>query len=169
MNWKGLFRLCVRETSLALSARWCGLGWGDISTAVCVSCMQKTGWTRLANVDRTWKAVLFGLAFLVVAFRATYAIRELCDGDVSAILAFPLTVIVPTFAFFYVGQLKNMISEEGALMQLGVMVQLILILSLPSFALYIFLGFPVVFVVVEIFETKTPKEIRNWIKGHILT
>ncbi len=122
----------------------------------------------MVNVDRTWKAILFGLAFLAVAFRAVCAIRELCDGDVNAILSLPLTVILPAFAFFYVGQLKDMISDEGALMQLGIMIQFILILSLPSFALYIVLGFPVVFFVVEIFETKISKTIRSRVKGCIL-
>lgn len=123
----------------------------------------------MANLDRMWKAVLFGFVFLAVISRAAIAIRKLHDGDVSAILAFPLTVILPMFAFIYVGRLNNMVSEEGALMQLGVMIQLLLILSFPSFALYLVLGFPVVFLVVELFETKAPKWLRDRIKGHILT
>ena len=123
----------------------------------------------MANVHRLWKTLLFGSAFLAVAFRAALAIQELYVGDVSAILAFPLTVILPAVAFVYVGRLKDMISEEGALMQLGVMIQLLLVLSLPSFALYLVLGFPVVFLVVELFETKTPEGFRSRIKGLVLT
>lgn len=91
------------------------------------------------------------------------------DGDVTPFLAFPLTVILPALAFVYVGQLRNMVSEEGVLMQIGVMIQLILILSLPFFALYLALGFPVVFLVVELFETKAPRALRQSIKRRLLT
>lgn len=59
-------------------------------------------------------------------------------------------------------------SEEGALMQIGVMIQLILILSLPPLALFLALGFPVVFLAVELFETQAPAELRKSIKRQLL-
>lgn len=113
--------------------------------------------------------MLFCFGFTAVAARAFWATRHLIDGDVTAFLAFPLTVILPTVVFIYVGRLRNMASEEGALMQLGVMIQLLLVLALPSFALYLALGFPVVFLVVELFETRAPTRFRTAIKRSILT
>ena len=89
--------------------------------------------------------MLFCLAFSAIATRAFFVVLDLVGGLVTAFLAFPLTVILPTLAFVYVGRLNNTVSEEGALMQLGVLIQLLLILALPSFALYLALGFPVVF------------------------
>ena len=86
----------------------------------------------------------------------------------TAFLAFPLTVILPAVAFVYIGLLKHLVSEEGVLMQIGVMIQLILILALPGFALYLPLGFPVVFLVVELFETKAPPRLRQSIKKRLL-
>lgn len=106
---------------------------------------------------------------MIIIARAFFAVRDLILEDVTAFLAFPLTVVLPALAFVYVGQLKNMVSDEGALMQLGVLIQLLLILALPSFALYLALGFPVVFLVVELFETKAPAGMKAHIKRRILT
>lgn len=113
-------------------------------------------------------AALFSLAFLATTLRAIAAVVDLLRGDVTAFLAFPLTVILPAVAFVYIGLLKDLVSEEGVLMQIGVMIQLILILALPSFALYLALGFPVVFLVVELFETKAPPRLRQSIKKRLL-
>lgn len=112
--------------------------------------------------------MLFSFAFLAVTLRAIAALVDLSKGDVTTFLAFPLTVILPAVAFIYIGRLKGLISEEGALMQIGVMIQLILILALPGFALYLALGFPVVFLVVELFETKAPPRLRQRIKRRLL-
>lgn len=105
---------------------------------------------------------------MIVVARAFFALRDLMAEDVAAFLALPLTVILPAMAFVYIGKLRSMVSSEGALMQLGVLIQLLLILALPSFALYLALGFPVVFLVVELFETKAPADIKAHIKRRIL-
>ena len=52
-------------------------------------------------------------------------------------------------------------SREGILMRAGTMIQLCLIVLLPSAALYLALGLPVVFLVVELFETRVPHVIRE--------
>lgn len=123
----------------------------------------------MSSIERHFLTVLFCFAFLAVVVRAFYAVSDLIAGDVTAFLAFPLTVVLPALAFAFVGQLKGMVSEEGVLMQIGVLIQLILIISLPSFALYLVLGFPVVFLVVELFETKAPPTLRQGIKRRVLT
>ena len=52
-------------------------------------------------------------------------------------------------------------SREGALMRLGTIVQLILIVLFPAINLYLALGLPVVFLVVELFETRLPVALRR--------
>ena len=48
------------------------------------------------------------------------------------------------------------------------MVQILLIIALPSFAIYLALGFPVVFLFVELFETKLPIAVKSAIKGRLI-
>lgn len=54
-------------------------------------------------------------------------------------------------------------------MQLGTMIQLLLIIALPQFALYLALGFPVVFSLVEFFETRFPAKLRFWVKRLVIS
>ncbi len=100
--------------------------------------------------------------------RATEAILSLWS-DKTAFLAFPLTALIPGLAFLFLATLRGLSSQEGVLMQLGTMVQLFLIIAFPSFALYLALGFPVVFLVVELFESRCPERLRDWVKLRILT
>ncbi len=53
-------------------------------------------------------------------------------------------------------------------MQVGTMIQLLLIIALPGFALYLALGFPVAFLVIELFETRSPAPFRVWIKTRVI-
>ena len=105
-------------------------------------------------------ACLVVLAGCLFAWRAFLAVRDMIDGDASRFLAFPLTVILPSLAFGFLATRPSMASSEGALMQLGAMIQLLLIVALPGFALHLALGFPVVFLVVEMFETRFPAQVR---------
>lgn len=106
---------------------------------------------------------------LAILFRTLYAVISLASVDKTAFLAFPLTVLIPALAFFFLAGRKNMASKEGVLMQLGSMIQLLLIVALPDFALYLALGFPVVFLSVELFETRVPEALRNRIEQRVLT
>lgn len=60
------------------------------------------------------------------------------------------------------------ITKEGLLMRFGTMTQLLLIISIPKFSLYLALGFPVVFLVVELFVTRVPKTITTPIERVIV-
>lgn len=102
-----------------------------------------------------------------MGLRAVDAIQSL-GADKTAFLSYPLTVLLPGLAYFFVATRRGLTSEEGALMQLGTMIQLCLIIALPGFALYLALGFPVVFLVVELFETRAPKPLRDWIKERVV-
>lgn len=122
----------------------------------------------MASIRAGWIKVFYLAAALITTFRAVVAISDLIQGEVTAFLAFPLTVILPAAAFIFIARQRDMASQEGALMQLGVMIQLLLILALPGVALYLALGFPVVFLVVELFETRFPVAIRDAIKKQVL-
>jgi hydrogenase-4 membrane subunit HyfE len=100
------------------------------------------------------------LAAGLVAFRSYLVVAELSSGDPSEALAFPLTVILPGLAFAFLALRRDMLSQEGALMQLGAMIQILLILALPRFGLHLALGFPIVFLIVEMFETRMPIMIK---------
>lgn len=115
-----------------------------------------------------WVIWLLSLvAFLAVGNRAFDAVLSL-SGDKTAFLAFPLTVFIPTLAFLFLATRTGMSSSEGVLMQIGTLIQLLLIIALPKFALYLALGFPVVFLVIELFETRSPASFRKLIKSRII-
>ena len=118
---------------------------------------------------RPWVIRALSLATLaIIALRAVEAISALGRSETTAFLAFPLAVLIPALALLFLATRRDMRSQEGALMQLGTMIQLLLIIALPRFALYLALGFPVVFLVVELFETRCPLPLRNWIKAQVL-
>ncbi len=93
----------------------------------------------------------------------------MASGDPAEVLAFPLTVILPGLAFAFLALRRDMSSQEGALMQLGSMIQIMLILAMPRFGLHLALGFPVVFLIVELFATRTPVRIRTRLLRRVLT
>jgi hypothetical protein len=82
-------------------------------------------------------------------------------GSEARLLAFPLAVVVPFALIVGLAQLPPTDSREGALMRLGTMIQLVAIIALPNLALYLALGLPVVFLVVELYETRVPPLLRD--------
>ncbi len=109
--------------------------------------------------------IAVGAAFV----RTADAINQLSQSEAAAFLALPLSVFLPALALLFLATRGEMLSQEGALMQLGSIVQLLLIIMLPSFALYLALGFPFVFLVVELFETRLPAVLRDRIKALVLS
>ena len=49
-------------------------------------------------------------------------------------------------------------------MRVGTCVQLLVIVLLPRFALPVALGFPVVFLIVELFETRAPRDMQRLVE-----
>jgi len=116
-------------------------------------------------------SVLFGMtaiAAILFLWRGYLAIADLIEGDQTAFLTFPLSVILPVMVFSFLATRRSMASQEGALMQLGAMMQILLIVALPDFALYLALGLPVVFLLVEIFETRLPNSVKIAIKSRLI-
>ena len=113
-------------------------------------------------------ALLSVVAAALFVWRAVLAVAGLMNGDEVGFLSFPLAVILPSLVFGYFATLRDMISAEGALMQFGAMIQLLLILAMPQWALHLALGFPVVFLCVELFETRLPGTLRDRLKRGVL-
>ena len=109
------------------------------------------------------------IAICLFVFRSYLAVAELFQRDQTRFLAFPLTVILPGAVFVYLASRRKMASQEGVLMQLGAMIQILLIVAVPSWALHLALGFPVVFLVIELFETKMSASIRAAVKDKLIT
>ncbi len=116
---------------------------------------------------KTKLSVVFGMvaiAATLFAWRGYLAIFGLMNGNQTAFLTFPLSVILPVMMFSFLATRRSMASQEGVLMQLGAMIQILLIIALPRFAIYLALGFPVVFLFVELFETRMPNATKTAIK-----
>ena len=120
---------------------------------------------------RLRRSIKLALALVVssgVLARLVTMVSALADGDPDQLLAFPLTVIFPAILAGLLLALPATRSREGALMRLGTIIQLALIILLPPLALYLALGLPVVFLVVELFETRLPQPLRDPIVRAVL-
>lgn len=136
-----------------------------------MTCHLKTG-DSLAHaryVLQWWLVVslhLLGLATALV--RLALAIGGLSRGQPDEFLAVPLAIILPYTAFIYLARLPGTKTSEGAIMRLAALVLLVALMAIPAFALHLALGFPVAFLVVELFETRFPSNWRKAIKGRLL-
>lgn len=97
----------------------------------------------------------------LAVWRGLDVAQSLANGDEHELLAYPLTVIFPAVLIAILLVMPPTESREGLLMRVGTIVQLLLIVALPAFALYLALGLPVVFLVVELFETRLPHALRD--------
>jgi hypothetical protein len=123
-------------------------------------------WSQRASISmhsirtRT-KSLLYLAAAGFLLARAADMLAMLRAGGEAQLLAFPLAVILPFALIVGLAQLPPTDSREGALMRLGTMIQLVAIIALPHLALYLALGLPVVFLVVELYETRVPASLRD--------
>ncbi|KQT91216.1 hypothetical protein ASG60_21505 [Methylobacterium sp. Leaf469] len=109
----------------------------------------------------TVRRIALVLAAAALGYRIATVIAALQAGDPSLLLAFPFGAILPAVLLVVLVALPPTRTREGLLMRAGAMIQLWLIILLPTVALYLALGFPVVFLVVELFETRLPSQIRD--------
>lgn len=107
------------------------------------------------------------LAAAVLA-RAALAVVALRSGNEAPLLAMPLAVIFPALVVVALAALPSTVSREGALMRLGTMIQGVAIVALPGLALHLVLGLPVVFLAVELFETRCPRPLRDAIARRLI-
>lgn len=115
--------------------------------------------------------VLFALSSILLiaaALRLWQAISLWQAGINYGVEAYTFSVFFPCLLFTALALLKNAKTKEGLLIRLGCMIQLILIISLPNLSLHLTLGFPVVFLAVELFETRVPKSVSEPIERLII-
>jgi len=111
---------------------------------------------------RAYALILFLIALgFTVSYRLFVALQKWQAGYNTDIESFSFCVIFPVVLILVMVFMPPTKSQEGILMRLGKMIQLFLIIALPKFALYLALGLPVVFLVVEVFVTKLPQKISN--------
>lgn len=100
-------------------------------------------------------------AFTAASVRLILAIQAGLDGRMDPLNAFGFSVILPLTLILLIMSLGPNRTRESGLMRVGTMIQLILIMSLPNVALHLLLGLPLVFLAVEIFETRLPRRVRD--------
>jgi hypothetical protein len=111
---------------------------------------------------RPFARLVAGCACIALAsWRFFDVVRSLAHGDEHALLAYPLTVVFPAVLIAILLMMPAAESREGLLMRVGTIAQLLLVIALPEFALHLALGLPVVFLVVELFETRLPSALRD--------
>jgi hypothetical protein len=115
------------------------------------------------------KAALYLCTVILLIGRLALSLIDLYAGDESAFLAFPLSVMLPAFLIFFLNRQSATTSQEGILMRLGTQMQLMAIIALPNFAIYLALGLPVVFLIVEIYSTRIPDSLRNKVSRVFVT
>ena len=108
------------------------------------------------------------LGAALFAWRAHGVLDGLRIGDEHALLAFPLAVIFPALLVAILAMLPPAETREGLLMRAGTIIQLLLIIGLPPHALHLTLGLPVVFLVVELFETRLSPALRDRLAGLVV-
>ncbi|MEO1317474.1 MAG: hypothetical protein AAFW01_12950 [Pseudomonadota bacterium] len=117
--------------------------------------------------SRARLTITFAICAASIA-RALDVVSDLRIGDEATLLAYPLTVIFPSTLAVLVLVMGPARSREAVLMRVGVALQLLLLVALPAFALYLALGMPVVFLVVELFETRLPPPLRDRIAALVV-
>jgi hypothetical protein len=103
---------------------------------------------------------LLAILFAVILGRVAIMIAELQIDNERPLLALPLTALFPAVLVVMLAVMPPAKSREGVLMRIGTMIQLLLIITFPTISLYLALGLPVVFLAVELFETRMPPGIR---------
>ena len=119
---------------------------------------------RRFHLRRPLPAVLGICLGGLVLGRLFKSICTLAEGKPDDFLAFPMTVILPGAALTYLIRMPGTQTSEGILMRFAAIVLILMIIALPTASLYLALGFPVAFLVVEMFETRAPAAIRSTVK-----
>lgn len=111
--------------------------------------------------------MIVGCGVLLALHRFLTSINDLEEGKPDAFLSFPMTVILPIAALAYLVRMPATRTSEGILMRFAAIVLILMIVALPAVSLHLALGFPVAFLVVEMFETRVPAPLRSTVKQWI--
>lgn len=130
-------------------------------TAISASLPVPTRFHPTADTHRAIMAAMGGVAIARLAFAVSAAMA----GDLEALTALGFSTLFPLILAFLLMRQGAATSRESLLMRLGTVGTLILIAALPPLSLHLLLGLPVVFLVVELFETRLPPRLRDRIAG----
>lgn len=123
---------------------------------------------RSYDLRTVTKATLGVALSTVMLIRCLELVQALRQSDERPLLAFPLSAVLPALLVIALAIMPPAVSREGALMRLGTMVQCVLIIAVPRLALHLALGLPVVFLLVELFETRCPSSLREAVTRRLL-
>ncbi len=121
------------------------------------------------DLRRSAKLCLAVAFLLALAWRFAAAVLSFRLGDIDPATRFGLQVVFPSVLAFLLLAMPPGRSVEGVLMRVGACVQLLFVVLVPRFALPLALGSPVVFLVVELFETWAPRPLRRIVEGALVT
>ncbi|WP_444944243.1 hypothetical protein ACJJIK_03685 [Microbulbifer sp. ZKSA006] len=111
---------------------------------------------------------LLAITLFILILRLYLALELWSEGNSSGLESYPFMVIFPSTLILALALMSKAKTKEGLLMRLGCMIQLLLIISIPPLSLHLLLGFPVVFLVVELFKTKVPTNISASIEKALI-
>lgn len=78
-----------------------------------------------------------------------------------------MTVILPGATLTYLIRMPATRTSEGLMMRFAAMLLILTIIAFPAAGLHLALGFPVAFLIVEMFETRVPAPMRSTVKHWI--
>jgi hypothetical protein len=108
------------------------------------------------TVRKEMRIIVLLLLAVVVCIRLAGSIEAWLKGINGPLMSYVFCVIFPASLALLLLLMPATRTREGLLMRFGTILQLLLILYIPSFALYLALGLPVVFLAVELFVTRVP-------------
>ncbi|TAE83817.1 MAG: hypothetical protein EAY76_00585 [Alphaproteobacteria bacterium] len=107
------------------------------------------------------KYVVVMLLAWVMIVRFIGAMDSWQQGIDNPLLSYAFIVVFPASLAWLLLLMPPTYTKEGLLMRFGTILHLLLMLYIPSFALYLALGFPVVFLVVELYMMNMPQHIAD--------
>lgn len=108
------------------------------------------------------RRAIIAAALLAASGRLILALAAAGRTDtLTPLTPYGFTVVFP---LVLIGLLLSMgpgRTREGVLMRIGTACQMILVIAVPPLALQFVLGLPIVFLLVELFETRVPARLRE--------
>lgn len=127
---------------------------------------EKQGMTWV--IRRSTRLAVLACAFTAAAIRLAAALQDWSAGSYTAIEAYSFRVVFPAMFITCLVMMHGTRTREGLLMRFGTILQLLMIICIPPAAEYLALGFPVVFMVVELLVAKLPPAIARPIEKVII-
>lgn len=112
------------------------------------------------NFKKETVLILLAVTSAAALLRLVIALQDWIEGVSTQLEAYSFTVVFPLLLLVVLALMAGTHTKEGLLMRFGTMLQLLLIILLPSYSLYLALGLPVVFLIVEVYETRVPDIVK---------